>query len=58
MKITATESLIIRVAEYNPAKLIKMDSTKGLIVGTIQFYPGKSSIFLGAWALSTKFLGR
>ena len=35
MKILATESLITRVAYYNPTKLIKRDSTKGLNVGTI-----------------------
>ena len=45
MKILATESLIIRFANYNSTKLMKRDSTKGIIVGTGQFYPGKSSIF-------------
>ena len=45
MKILGTESLIIRVADYNPTKLIKRDSTKRIIVRTVQFYPGKSSIF-------------
>ena len=44
MKILPTESLIIRVADYNPTKLIKRDSTKGIIVEKVQFYPGKSSI--------------
>ena len=34
-KILAMESLITRVAEYNPANLMKRDSTKGLIVRTI-----------------------
>ena len=45
MKILATESLIIQFADYNSTKLMKRDSTKGIIVGTGQFYPGKSSIF-------------
>ena len=35
MKILAVESLITRVEDYNPTKLIKTDSTKELIVGTI-----------------------
>ena len=43
MKILATESLITRVADYNPTKLIKKDSIKKLVVGTI--YPRKSSSF-------------
>ena len=43
MKILAMEMLITRVADYNPTKLIKKDSTKELIVGTI--YPRKSSSF-------------
>ena len=59
MNILATESLIIRV-DCNPTKLIKRDSTKGIIVGTVQFYPGKSSIFgiFDALVLLTKFLCR
>ena len=44
MEILATEPLIIRVADYNPTKLIKRDSTKGILVGTVRSYPGKSSI--------------
>ena len=43
MKILATESLITRVADYNPTKLIKKDSIKELVVGAI--YPRKSSSF-------------
>ena len=35
MKILATESLITGAADYNPTKLIKRESTKELIVGTI-----------------------
>ena len=35
MKILATEWLITRVADHNPIKLIKRDSTKELIVGAI-----------------------
>ena len=60
MNILATESLIIRVVEYNLTKLIKRDSTKRIIVGTVQFYPGKSSIFgiFDVWVLLTKFLCR
>ena len=43
MKILAMEMLITRVADCNPTKLIKKDSTKELIVRTI--YPRKSSSF-------------
>ena len=59
MNILATESLIIRV-DCNLTKLIKRDSTKGIIVGTVQFYPGKSSVFgiFDALVLLTKFLCR
>ena len=53
MKIFVTESLIIRVADYNSTKLTKSDSTKGMIVGTVQFLE-----FLDLSVLLTKFLGR
>ena len=45
MRILATESLIFPVADYNPTKLIKRDSTKGITVGTVPFYPAKMSFF-------------
>ena len=60
MKILATESLIIRFADYNSTKLIKRDSTKGITVGAGQFYPGKSSIFSSLRRLGpfTQFFGQ
>ena len=60
MKILATESLIIPVADYSPKKLIKRDSTKGIIVGTVQFNPGTVQflVFLGVSVLLTEFLDR
>ena len=35
MKILVTESLIIRVADYNPTKFLKKDSTKIIILGIL-----------------------
>ena len=37
MKTPATESLIIQVVDYNTTKLIKRDSTKGIIVGILSW---------------------
>ena len=45
MRILAMESLIFPVADYNPTKLIKRDSTKGISVRTVPFYPAKISFF-------------
>ena len=37
MKIVATESLVIQVADYNLTKLIKRDCTKGVVVGILSW---------------------
>ena len=58
MKTLATESLFTRVADYNPTELIKRTHQgtycgSNFILGKVQFL-----IFLDAWVLLTKFLGR
>ena len=58
MKILAMESLVTRVADYNPTKLIKRTPLRNL--SWEQFILGKVQvlIFLDVWVLLTKFLGR
>ena len=45
MKILATESLIIWVADNNPNNINKKGVYQGTYCGNNSFYPGKSSIF-------------
>ena len=45
MKTLAAESLIIRVVDYNPTKLIIGESVKVIILRTVQFYPRKKLNF-------------
>ena len=46
IKILATESLIIQVADYDPTKLIKRDSTKRIIVGILSWEKFNFEYFL------------